>query len=454
MESSGVLHAQGDIPTDPQDGVLSSAASAGHTIVKGGHQDLKKGSTLPFRYVGKLGTGMSAVVDEVEDPISGRTFAQKVFRNYSGNSKFFKEAFKNEVDILKRLHSHPHIVQVYWSYTRGRELGMLLTPVASDKDLGSYLLDIQDTGEGPTLEQRDVLLRAFGCLASGLAYIHRHTIRHKDIKPQNILVHNGQMIYTDFGIALDADGQNTTTTGITVSFTRRYCAPEVANNEPRNRKSDVFSLGCVFFEMLALLYPESGLNTQDPRPYWEQAQAYQSPLSQLRKFPDLEPGTNYPRVFPRSYKLSFLCFVMTTEHVVCRIDAASLPHLVWQSQIYPSHVDLELFCESCKGPASVAPKDVDVAGGISIALLRWIWGGVYDIIMRKHPPSSEDQQRLIEAIKRSAAFHRMTREVERHSGLHTAHPPRDEASQVASLVRPLTALPEDPNSTPLTTKTA
>jgi serine/threonine protein kinase len=446
MESSGVLHAQGDIPTDLQDGVSSSAASAEHTIVKGGHQDLKKGSTLPFRYVGKLGTGMSAVVDEVEDPISGRTFAQKVFRNYSGNSKFFKEAFKNEVDIMKRLHSHPHIVQVYWSYTRGRELGMLLTPVASDKDLGSYLLDIQDTGEGPTLEQRDVLLRAFGCLASGLAYIHRHTIRHKDIKPQNILVHNGRMIYTDFGIALDADGQNTTTTGIAESFTRRYCAPEVANNKPRNRKSDVFSLGCVFFEMLALLYPESGLNTQDPRPYWEQAQEYRSPLWQLLEFADREPGA-------RSHKLSLLCYVMTLKHVGYRFDAASLPHLVWQSQIHKSHVDLDLFCESCKGPASVAPEGVEVAG-LSISFLGWIWDRVPVIVMRNQPPLSEDQQRVIEARKRSAALHRIAWEAEKRSGLYTAHPTPNEASRVASLVRPLTAFPEDPNSTPPTTKTA
>jgi serine/threonine protein kinase len=373
MESSGVLLFQGDISIDLQDGVSSSAVPAGHMIVKGGHQDLKKGSTLPFRYVGKLGTGLSAVVDEVEDPISGRTFAQKMFRNYSGDSKLFKETFKNEVDILKRLHSHPHIVQVYWSYTRGRELGMLLTPVASDKDLGSYLLDIQDTGEGPTLEQRDVLLRAFGCLASGLAYIHRHTIRHKDIKPQNILVHNGQMIYTDFGIALDADGQNTTTTGIAGSFTRKYCAPEVANDEPRNRKSDVFSLGCVFFEMLALLYPESGLNTQDPRPYWEQAQTHRGPLSQLLEFAHRGLGT-------RSHKLSLLCFVMTLKHVGWRFDAASLPHLVWQSQIHKSHVDLDLFCESCKGPASVAPESVEVTG-VSITILGWIWAGVPDIVI-------------------------------------------------------------------------
>jgi hypothetical protein len=50
------------------------------------------------------------------------------------------------------------------------------------------------------------------------------------IKPQNILVHNGQMIYTDFGIAFDASGQDTTTSGFPGAHTKRYCAPEVAQS--------------------------------------------------------------------------------------------------------------------------------------------------------------------------------------------------------------------------------
>jgi serine/threonine protein kinase len=237
-------------------------------IVEGEHKDLSSGAILPFQYVDKLGVGASAVVDVVEDKANSKRFAHKVFRPYLGRDRHFKEAFKNEIDIIKRLHSHPHIIQISWSYTRGRELGMLLTPVASDKDLGTYLLDIHDTGTSIATEKMNALLRAFGCLSSGLAYIHRHAIRHKDIKPQNILIHEGRVIFTDFGIALDANGQSTTTTGMSEAFTRRYCAPEVANNQPRNRKSDVFSLGCVFLEILAVVSPKFDLSLVDPRPYW------------------------------------------------------------------------------------------------------------------------------------------------------------------------------------------
>jgi serine/threonine protein kinase len=264
-----MIRSPGLNPTDQGVEVPSSTTSSNESeIVEGEHKDLSSGAMLPFQYVDKLGVGASAVVEVVEDRTNSRRFAHKFFRPYLGRDRHFKEAFKNEVDIIKRLHSHHHIIQIYWSYTRGREFGMLLTPVASDKDLGAYLLDIHDAGKGPSIKQQWVLYRAFGCLLSGLAYIHRHTIRHKDIKPQNILIHEGHVIYTDFGIAFDANEQSTTTTGMSEAFTRRYCAPEVANNQPRNRKSDVFSLGCVFVEIWAAIYFESGLSLLDPRPYW------------------------------------------------------------------------------------------------------------------------------------------------------------------------------------------
>jgi serine/threonine protein kinase len=266
-------------PTNQAVEVPTPVSSDEAEITKGGHKDLSISSILPFQYVDKLGVGASAVVDVVEDKANQERFAHKVFRPYLGRDRHFKEAFKNEIEIIKRLQSHPHIIQIHWSYTRGRELGMLLTPVANDKDLGAYLLDIHDTGASPVLEKRLVLLTAFGCLTSGLAYIHRQTIRHKDIKPQNILVHEGRVIYTDFGIALDANDQSTTTTGMSEAFTRRYCAPEVAKNQPRNRKSDVFSLGCVFVEMLVVLYPEFGPSLLDPRPYWTRADEVTESLS-------------------------------------------------------------------------------------------------------------------------------------------------------------------------------
>jgi serine/threonine protein kinase len=227
---------------------------------------------------------------------------------------------------------------------------MLLTPVASDKDLGSYLLAIEDAGEDFTPEQNSILLRAFGCLADGLAYIYRNTIRHKDIKPQNFLVHHGQMIYTDFDIALDGNEQATTTTGIFESFTRRYCAPEVANNAPRNRKSDVFSLGCVFIEILALLVPYSRIWMRDLKPYCERVNELQSGLLDFAFTFDLRPLG----------KIFALCGFMIESDTLHRIDAESLPRFLWKTKFYQHHsVDpaAELFCESCREVASTASQE-------------------------------------------------------------------------------------------------
>ena len=113
------------------------------------------------------------------------------------------------------------------------------------------------------VEKADSILQlSLGCLASGLAFIHQQTIRHKDIKPQNILIHHGSVMYTDFGLSYDfGDSGQSTTTGLVQGLTRRYCAPEVAASGNRNSKSDIFSLGCVYLEILDTLSP--GIVSED-----------------------------------------------------------------------------------------------------------------------------------------------------------------------------------------------
>jgi serine/threonine protein kinase len=67
-------------------------------------------------------------------------------------------------------------------------------------------------------------------------------------------VHGGNVLYTDFGLALDfTDKDGSTTVSMVNGMTPRYCAPEVANYEPRNTSSDIWSLGVVFLEMTAVL---------------------------------------------------------------------------------------------------------------------------------------------------------------------------------------------------------
>lgn len=102
-----------------------------------------------------------------------------------------------------------------------------------------------------TAEDYGFLLRSLGCLCSAVLYLHENKCRHKDIKPDNILVHEGSMLLTDFGIAMDwADGGGETTIGTARAYSHGYAAPEVHLAKPRKRYTDVWSLGCVFLDMI------------------------------------------------------------------------------------------------------------------------------------------------------------------------------------------------------------
>ncbi len=266
---------------------------------------------------------------------TGQQYAHKAFRKYYGRElKRVREEFRNEIEIIKRLRSNPHIIQVFGSYACGRDLGMLLLPVANGGDLKAYLEDIKDIGTA-TIPQRIILSRCIGCLASGLAFIHRHTIRHKDIKPSNILMHDELVIYTDFGISLDATHlDDTTTTGYHGAMTERYCAPEVAHSAPRNRKSDVFSLGCVYIEIFTVLYPKSDLGDTIAKPYWQKSEYIRNALAQL---PGDLPRTVRDMLEPSSAR---------------RIGAEELCQRLL---ILPR--DFGLFCDKCVPKTSSEPNN-------------------------------------------------------------------------------------------------
>ncbi|KAH7382734.1 kinase-like domain-containing protein [Phaeosphaeria sp. MPI-PUGE-AT-0046c] len=168
-----------------------------------------------------------------------------------------KEDAITEVEHLRRL-QHAHVVCVVGTYTLRRHLAILLYP-AADCDLDAFLNEHLDSSEPAPGCGADTIERFFGCLSNATAFIHEHNVKHMDIKPKNILVRQKRVdFYTvyiaDFGIARSYQSPSDSETDTPVSFTRTYAAPEVVLQDKRGFNADIFSLGCVFMEMMATLH--------------------------------------------------------------------------------------------------------------------------------------------------------------------------------------------------------
>ena len=136
------------------------------------------------------------------------------------------------------------------SYTSPNHYGLIMSPYA-EYNLKEYYEHVLEDRH-----QRPILRTFFGCLANALAYLHQIAqIRHKDIKPANILVRNGKVFLADFGISHYWHDRGASTTAEDVRKSLMYCAPEVADPSfrKRNTSADVWSLGCVFLEMYTIL---------------------------------------------------------------------------------------------------------------------------------------------------------------------------------------------------------
>lgn len=218
---------------------------------------------LPYKHLRTLGSGGCSTVDEVRDRLTGQVFARKVVMPRRRAKQRMLEMFHNELKIIRSLAQHHHIIRVFATYTvkETGALAMLLSPVADGGDLDKYLERYSalrrnfGAQAAQVVLMGNVLCKAFGCLAAGLDFIHRNRVRHKDIKTHNILIHGNCVLYADFGLSFDSNLLDNSTTEGPTEMTRKYAAPEVLAGKPRNSSSDVYSLGCVFFEIYAALRP-------------------------------------------------------------------------------------------------------------------------------------------------------------------------------------------------------
>ena len=206
-----------------------------------------------------LGHGGFSLVDKIAHRLSRKIYARKTtFYRKSPSRESVEVQFQNEVEILKTL-QHPHIIKFIDAYALQDRLSIIMSPVADESLTG--LMSRFDQFPPVVQEQNKTSLwRWIGCLASALAYLHDHLIRHQDIKPSNILVRGDQIFLTDFGNAkkfLDDGQAQVRDFRNKLTVTPMYCPPEAMRLGLQGFTADVFSLGCVYAEIITLCLDET-----------------------------------------------------------------------------------------------------------------------------------------------------------------------------------------------------
>jgi len=203
----------------------------------------------------KLGEGGMASVYLAEDLKHKRKVALKILRPELA-AVLGAERFLAEIQTTANL-QHPHILPLFDSGSADGYLYYVMPYID-----GETLRDKLDREKQLGVEES---LRIARDVADALDYAHRHGVIHRDIKPGNILLHDGRPVVADFGIALAvsaAGGGRMTETGLSLG-TPHYMSPEQASaDRDLSARSDVYSLGCVLYEMLAGQPPHTGPSAQ------------------------------------------------------------------------------------------------------------------------------------------------------------------------------------------------
>ena len=194
-----------------------------------------------------IGHGGMGVVLKGFDRELKRCVAIKVLAPHLARSSLAKQRFAREAQAAAAV-VHPHVLAIHQVQPKGR-LPFLVMPLVAGESLAERL-----TAHG-ALELKETL-RIGMQAAAGLAAAHEQGLVHRDVKPANILLEKGveRAVLTDFGLACAADDVTLTRWGI-VAGTPQYMSPEQARGEPLDGRSDLFSLGCVLYEMATGVSP-------------------------------------------------------------------------------------------------------------------------------------------------------------------------------------------------------
>ena len=205
-----------------------------------------------YQVIERIGVGGMAEVYRARDELLGREVAVKVLSERLSSDRSFVERFRREAQAAANL-SHPNIVSLY-DYGSEGATNFIVMEYIDGRSLGEVI-----TQEAPLLPERAAEIAAD--VAKALERAHNAGLVHRDIKPNNIMMtSSGQTKVTDFGIVRALGGETEsqmTQTGMVIG-TAAYLSPEQAQGSPVDARSDVYSLGCVLYEMLTGNPPFTG----------------------------------------------------------------------------------------------------------------------------------------------------------------------------------------------------
>ncbi|KAM0795271.1 kinase-like domain-containing protein [Usnea florida] len=257
--------------------------------ISGSHCNLESSQPIPFTWKRRV-SDRKASIDEYEAPplfTFKKRFVVKTIRER--DSQKAQKMTAKEVHNMKGLR-HPHIAALLGTFTHQARVNILIFPAARC-DLQYFMNRMSNDSSDPNSTETsqkvhsldatskrssshggghrsswpvilpaettsEILRGYFVCLSQALSYLHEQDVRHKDIKPANILIdYSNSVILTDFGISRRFPKNTSHFTDDEVNFTRKYASPEMAEDRRMGRDdaSDVFSMGCVFLEMATFL---------------------------------------------------------------------------------------------------------------------------------------------------------------------------------------------------------
>lgn len=300
-------------------------------------------------------SGTFCQVQKVFDPRNSQHYALKRCTSSEG-----KRHVLDEIEILRKVGAHRHIIELKRWYERGeREAGFLALPVA-DCSLSRQLEHfVHESTDRKSLTQN--LLEAFGCLSVGLRFLHtidgneEYIIRHLDIKPENLLWAQGRMIIADFGLGKALSAKEGSRLYKPSSGTRGFVAPEAT---PANRKitsrghgraTDIFALGCVFLEMLsAMIYYVHDSGKQSS---FKHIKDYSGHMDQVKSWINNAMRNDKGERYPYKNLLKLSSKMISPEEDRPKIEGVIQELRNIQQQATYSHthsLDIHFFCTECR----------------------------------------------------------------------------------------------------------